>query len=366
MRVLIVSPITGAAGGIKNWTINTVNYFNKDKSIDISIIDSSLVFGRIIENSFLRIFQGILTALSCLFQSIPYLFNPSIKVVHINTSLSYAMIRDIISIYALKLLGKYVIIHIRVGTISNSNESELFAYLKGLILTKADSVICLDQPSYSFIKENYKCDIHFVPNPIPEIFSSNTGKDNYTLGNLFQLIYVGRITSKKGIPNLVKACIGIENIELTIIGPSDLKMKLELEEVIEKHNLNVKLLGEVPRHSLIQYYNNSDLFVLPSYTEGFPNVILEAASLGIPIITTDVGNAIDMISYQTETLGIIVKKGEVVGLKNAIEDLRDNYEEYSKKSIRLKGIIKVKYSEKVVYNQLSKIWRSALRTKKEY
>ena len=93
--------------------------------------------------------------------------------------------------------------------------------------------------------------------------------------------------------------------------------------------------------------NNSTIFVLPSYGEGLPKVLLEAAATGLPLIATDVPGCRDCIENGKN--GILIKPRDIQGLKNAMESLifshADTMLEYSKRSTL---IVNSKYSLDVI------------------
>lgn len=102
------------------------------------------------------------------------------------------------------------------------------------------------------------------------------------------IIGIGRLTRIKGFANLIKAFAKIKDRfdgRLIILGEGE--ERKYLEQLIGEHKLGdrVQLLGCVDNP--YKYLARADLFVLPSLSEGLPNVIVEAMALGIPIIATD-------------------------------------------------------------------------------
>ena len=78
----------------------------------------------------------------------------------------------------------------------------------------------------------------------------------------------------------------------------------------------ISLLGNLEREKLNEVYLNSDIFVLSSKWEGFPNVLLEAMSYGLPVVSTKVSGAEDLI--EDGKSGFLVPVGDVKKLEEAI------------------------------------------------
>ncbi len=111
--------------------------------------------------------------------------------------------------------------------------------------------------------------------------------------------YIGSISKAKGILNFVQAIQKIlerrDDIKFLVGGDGHLRG--EIEQYLEAENLNnkVKLAGWISHDKLPEYLNELKLVVLPSYTEGLPNLMLEAMACGTPVLATPVGAIPDVI-----------------------------------------------------------------------
>ena len=79
---------------------------------------------------------------------------------------------------------------------------------------------------------------------------------------------------------------------------------------------------------LFDVYKKSDIFILPSLTEGFPKTIFEAMAFGVPVIATDVGGISGIIKHEVN--GILVKPKSSTGLVDAIDKICFNEDLYYK------------------------------------
>jgi len=147
--------------------------------------------------------------------------------------------------------------------------------------------------------------------------------------------YVGRVHRDKGVEILLEAVLLVAEkgrpITLLVIGPIE-------DDILERRlsanlvpNLNIVMVGSVddPR----PYFLLMDIHVLPTRREGFPNVVLEAAALGIPTITTLATGARDSVVHQTT--GVLVPVDDPYSMSIEIENLAldtAKREEYSVKA----------------------------------
>lgn len=112
--------------------------------------------------------------------------------------------------------------------------------------------------------------------------------------------YIGRLSEEKGVFNFITAILLIlkqrDNLKILIGGDGQLRDKIG--KYLYENNLNnrVKLTGWIPHNELPDYLNQLKLVVLPSYTEGLPNIMLEAMACGTPVLATPVGAIPDIIT----------------------------------------------------------------------
>jgi glycosyltransferase involved in cell wall biosynthesis len=112
-----------------------------------------------------------------------------------------------------------------------------------------------------------------------------------------RFVYVGWLIKEKGVLDLfevIKSHSEFSEYEFYFIGGGTLQTTLENE--VEKAGFNhVKILGWKSPADVKTILEDMDVLVLPSYSEGFPNVILEAMCARLPIIASDVGSISDAV-----------------------------------------------------------------------
>ncbi|MCE7699547.1 MAG: glycosyltransferase family 4 protein, partial [Methanobacterium paludis] len=150
--------------------------------------------------------------------------------------------------------------------------------------------------------------------------------------NTFQILAVGYLIERKGFEYLIKAMNDVleryDNVYLRIVGSGPLEK--QLKRLIKDLNLNgnVEILKNVSDDELLNLYNLSDLFILPSVvdsqgnTEGLGVVLLEAMACGLSVIGSDVGGIPDII--QDGETGLLVHEKNVNDLSRSIISLIEN------------------------------------------
>lgn len=112
------------------------------------------------------------------------------------------------------------------------------------------------------------------------------------------VLFVGRIAGDKGVGELARAWKTVRqrytDARLVLVGASETKDPVQLEvmkDLIEDPRVIMTGFTEDPAW----YYSVADLVVLPTYREGFPNVLLEAAAMEVPVVATNVPGCIDAV-----------------------------------------------------------------------
>ena len=128
-----------------------------------------------------------------------------------------------------------------------------------------------------------------------------------------------------------------------------------MSNYINKNNLNkyVTLFSNIGRKSVLKMIADSKLLVLPSYFETFGVVVIEAYSMGIPVLMTD---SLGVRDLHNSNCSRIIKKINSQYLSNEINDILKNYKMYNKSFI--KNYYKKNFSPSVVIKQIEAVYRS--------
>lgn len=111
------------------------------------------------------------------------------------------------------------------------------------------------------------------------------------------LLFVGRIVYQKGLDVLFKALAELQDLpwKLTLVGDGpfleDLKSQAKREGFLDR----VKFPGWVEKDQLVHYYQQANIFVLPSRHEGMSNALLEAMAMGLPIVASDIAGNEELV-----------------------------------------------------------------------
>ena len=180
----------------------------------------------------------------------------------------------------------------------------IYHIMFSLVTTKANLIVCQEKLAK---KSNY----HLVfPSQLDQQWFENSKKASL---DKIRLLYVGRMRVEKGIFDFLKMFNKINlNAELSIVSN-----KLDLKNV----GKNINHLGfGYDAKSLIKIYDSHNIMILPSFTEGHPQVVLESLSRKRPVIIFE-----DIKYIIGEKKGIFVSKRNVSSFSETIEFIMKNY-----------------------------------------
>lgn len=203
----------------------------------------------------------------------------------------------------------------------------------------------------------------------PEYFNCDyfTEEDNENLKrklgiklDMTVITFMGRIVREKGIEELVDAFIclydEIQDLKLLIIGRTEEKLDPISEKsrmLIEKHSGIIS----VPFQSDVRpYLAISDLFVLPSYREGFPNTLLQAGAMGIPCVATNINGSNEIIIHNKN--GILVSPRDFNELKTAIGKLVVDVALREEMAAHSRRLIENRYDRRFVWEGILQLYTS--------
>lgn len=259
------------------------------------------------------------------------------------------------SILACRLLGIPVIAAERDHFFVS--DSKVNGMMRRLFYPLADGFIHQTKWARSFLRENYKikCPDIILPNPLwikdfPEREPINK-----------RVIAVGRLSEQKNYKGLIRAFKSVvkfdSEVQLYIYGEGE--QRKELEELIDSLNLKSNIFLAGLSRDVIECYKKADIFVLFSHGEGYPNVLMESLSMGVPSIASNcpVGGPADMIVDGEN--GFLVESENEKALGDKLISLVSNN---SLKQNFSKNAIEIRKSNdfELIYNKLMKYIKSVL------
>jgi glycosyltransferase involved in cell wall biosynthesis len=180
--------------------------------------------------------------------------------------------------------------------------------------------------------------------------------DSQRSKNLFLLpvespvfLYVGRIHPWKGVHEILSAACDHPDSLFVFAGPGN----------IPPHPDNCRFLGELPPKTIPPLINAADVSLLPSYTEGISNFIMESLSCEVPVIATHVGGTPEIIHHH-ET-GLLIPPKNYQALSHAISWMKEH--ENERKAMGKNGRIEMitHYNEDLLINRMIAIHQELLK-----
>lgn len=288
------------------------------------------------------------------------------EIVHINTSLNFkAFWRDFVYLLIVKLLARKGIYQVHGGTLDvflHSNRLRQIAVRMALSL--GDVVVVLSEAErirYSRLVVGSV--ISLIPNAI-KVTEYCPAISRNERSRKMVLIYLGRLDRKKGLfealhaMHILRIERNINNVRMQLAGSGPAES--ELKERIAELNLAecVSLIGPLFGRDKIQFLQNADMLVFPSYHEGLPYVILESMAAATPVLATPVGAIPEIIENGVH--GVLVRPRDAVALADAIDTLIKDRRSLKRMSKACVERARVQYGMERLETQLKQLYWSVL------
>ena len=277
----------------------------------------------------LRVIGGGIQLLRDLLQVLFAILRSRPDVVHLCTSADLGLVRDVLILQIARWFRVRSIYHLHFGRLPDLTQSGgwecIFIYHA---IGLAGTVIVLDTRSFETIRQ--KCPgqaVQKLPNCanparlehdhiVPAVPSLST--------TLPRVLFVGWVVAAKGVLDLIAASLQVHTdtpFELEIVGPGDPGFVAAIKQTGAPLGNALHVRGELPHAEALGAMLEADILVLPSHSEGFPIVVIEAMSLGKPVLGTDVGAIREILEGDDDPCGVVVPAKDIDALAKALRRL---------------------------------------------
>lgn len=254
-------------------------------------------------------------------------------------------------------------------------KAQLFQWLKRIVLNRAKALTVVSKALEKAVRAEItnSARVQIIPMGVSKNHFSpaqhdNTLREKYSMNGPF-LLYVGRLTEKKGVCYLVEAMAEVVTVfpaaKLLIVGDGELASDLSQQVRDLKLGGNIVFVGAIANQEMPRYFATADVFVGPSIeaaggdTEGFGLTFVEAAMSGCCVIGTDVGGVGDII--QDKETGFLVPQKKSKPLANAILYSLQNNTTTAKIAVKARQRCIENYDWQVITSQYVEVLKSVSR-----
>ena len=368
MIILLLAPLPPPSGGISTWTKNILEYYRCDgRDYEIIHQDTACRLKDVTKVDFFnRWYYGIKE-----FLRIRYELNKNISLykpdlIHITSSGSLALLKDFTLLKLAERKKTKVIVHWRFGKIPGIVEKKNWEwYLLSRIIRESSTSIVIDKKSLLSLTDSGHVNVINIPNPIGKVLEDKIHEKAITEYEKLEnsILFVGHVVRDKGVFDLVEACTKLKRLKkLTLAGPFEMTIRTELLSHAKRRDQGkwLEITGGIDKEEVLRLMSQHEMLVLPSYSEGFPNVVLEAMSMGCPVIAYEVGAIPEMLAIASDKpCGICVPEKNIQKLGEAIIALLDDPEKAAWLGKNGRARVLEKYSVAQVMKQYESVWRNA-------
>lgn len=367
MRLLLISPLPPPPGGIATWTRILLRELERTAEVEAVHLDTAVRWRDVTNLSpAARIMGGSLQALRDYRRFCALITQQTPHVVHLCTSAGYSAYKDRLILARCRARGIPSIVHYRFGRIPALSRTGGWEWRVIRQCTALATVsLALDRASQQSLHQVCPhADIRTMPNmvdlaAVDAVLTAGVGEASAASPtSRLRVSYAGHVLPAKGITDLVTACARIPpGVELDLIGPVEPPYRTLLEHIPAATGM-LRFRGTLSHEETLATIARSDVFALPSHSEGFPNVVAEAMACRRPVLGTRVGAMPDMLQCDGEApCGMCVEPGKPDALAAALTWLAENPEERRLMGARGRQKVEAEYAAPVVTWRLVSLWR---------
>jgi glycosyltransferase involved in cell wall biosynthesis len=369
-QILLIAPMPPPDhGGIVNWTKILLKELSQRPSPSIICVDTFVRWRAITTDLFLaRAIGGSIQAIRDTVYVYRKLKTYRPSLLHLCTSGGPATLKDVIIIWISKWFDVPSVVHYRMGRMPQIiSKNGIEWKLTSLLMKMVSAAIVLDIASLKALKKALPDkNISILPNMvdldvIDKLMDEKLSDSIFKEGPI-KLVYAGHVIPAKGIRELISSCVNLiqkNNIILDIVGPCDQSFQQELKKIANKFGDDSWLIfhGSLSNNETLRCIMAGDIFILPSYSEGAPNVILEAMALKKPIIGTTVGAIPEILNFNgDEECGVCIEPRNIDALTQAIQKLIYDCCKRATISSNARKRVEKYFSSRVAVDKLIDFW----------
>ncbi len=229
------------------------------------------------------------------------------------------------------------------------NSNGLYNFIIENKLTSQKKLKVIANGSTNGINTNY-----FSVNQISEEFKQSLKDDLKIHESNFIFVFVGRIVGDKGINELIQAFKKIIyndlNIKLLLVGEEENAIDPLNKETQQELSKNTNIIKVGWQKDIRPYLAISDVLILPTYREGFPNVVMQAGAMGLPSIVTDINGCNEIIENGKN--GIIIPVKNVIAIEEAVFKIKDDKIFFNNLKKNAREMITSRYEQQLVWSAI--------------
>ena len=360
LSVLLATPYKMGVGGISRWADNIFNYYHSldTPAVTVDVLPMGRKVALAPKSPLQRAWSGVVDYARIIAHERRMLKAGHYDVLHLCTSASVSLLKDLVMLRIARRHQVHTVVHFHFGRIPELKEKGNWEWrLLCSVVRMADVAVPIDQMSYDALASSFGEKVRYLPNPVALSVNEYVLSHESTIPRDERMVlYAGHCIPTKGVCELVSACKESEDIRLVLAGHIEDDMRRQLEAIAGDAPWLV-ILGEVAHEEILRLMLQCGVFVLPSYTEGFLNVILESMACGCAIVATTVGAIPEMMSgADDEPCGLLVPPRSASQLKTALCQLLDDGALRDACRANARTRVNSQYNMASVWRKMLEIW----------